>query len=430
MDEHAYAGIANRALQTIEELNQLIDIDGILDRILLDVRELASADAGSIYLVDGDQLKFSFVHNDSLFTLDEGNKMVYAEHSVPMDSSSIVGYAATKGETVVIDDAYALPSGLPYGFNKDFDRATGYRTRSVLTVPLRTLLGKLVGVMQIINAKDHLGQFTAFSPESRWAVPMLANKAAAAIERGLLTRDQILRMMKMAELRDPAETGAHVQRVGAIAAELYRQWAVNRALAERRERPLAENPHGMIASIKQKTGLLRLAAMLHDVGKVGVADAILKKPGRLDEREFDVMQRHTVFGARLFVDAESELDRMCYDIALHHHERWDGGGYPGTVVDVTIPGNYRGGPLSGSDIPIAARITAVADVFDALSSKRCYKTAWDEDRVLSILREESGKQFDPEVVDAFFDIYDIILAIQNKFTERQRIEESCAEVEA
>ncbi|MEW5773947.1 MAG: HD domain-containing phosphohydrolase [Thermodesulfobacteriota bacterium] len=416
---------ASKTLQTIEELNQLIDIDGILDLILGDCRRMANADAGTIFLVEGDTLKFSFVHNDTLFRQDVTSKVLYADVTLPIDESSVVGHAAVSRQVVVVDDAYDLGPGLPYTFNKDFDRKTGYRTLSILTVPLTTFRDQLVGVMQVINAKDGQGRTIPFSAAAKEQVPLLAGKAAAAIERGLMTREQILRMMRMAEMRDPSETGAHVQRVGAIAAEIYKRWAMNRALSDLKAKPFASNPEGVFAEVKRAAGLLRLAAMLHDVGKVGIADAILKKPGKLDDGEYGVMKWHSVLGARLFANSTSDLDAMCLDIALHHHERWDGKGYPGDVGDVLgrefAPGaSVMGRPLAGEEIPIAARITALSDVYDALCSRRSYKEPWPREKVMELIREESGRQFDPEVVEAFFEIYEVVDAIQRKFRELER----------
>jgi response regulator RpfG family c-di-GMP phosphodiesterase len=168
--------------------------------------------------------------------------------------------------------------------------------------------------------------------------------------------------------------------------------------------------------IKRTKDIVRLAAMLHDVGKVGIADAILKKPGKLTREEFATMQWHTVFGAALFANATSELDEMCRDIALHHHQKWNGRGYPGDVgLDFQQVEELNLRPLSGEEIPLVARITALADVYDALCSKRSYKEPWPEEKVEAILREDSGTHFDPAVVEAFFEIRETILAIRKKF---------------
>jgi response regulator RpfG family c-di-GMP phosphodiesterase len=168
-----------------------------------------------------------------------------------------------------------------------------------------------------------------------------------------------------------------------------------------------------------------MAAMLHDVGKIATSDMILKKPGRLNEEEFAVMKQHTIQGARLFLDTQSEFDEAAGIVSLNHHERWDGGarGYPGHV-EVETGEPIEGKTLDnqavklkkGEEIPIFGRIVALADVYDALSSARCYKEAWDEEKILSIIKEESGKQFDPELVEIFLEIFDTIKSIQERYS--------------
>jgi putative two-component system response regulator len=132
--------------------------------------------------------------------------------------------------------------------------------------------------------------------------------------------------------------------------------------------------------------LMLLAAPLHDIGKVGIPEAVLKKSGGLDEREWSLMRQHPVFGHEILREQDGEVFAMGAEVALHHHERWDGKGYP------------QG--LAGKDIPLCARIVAVADAFDALTSERRYKRAWGLDAVLLHLANEAGRQFDPEVVAA------------------------------
>lgn len=388
-------------LNTTEELNHLKDVDTILDKILLEARKIAGADAGSIFLLKDNTLNFSYVQNDTLFREEEANAAIYADFSLPVDEKSIVGSVALTKETLAIDDAYKIDSGLPYSFNRSFDEKSGYRTRSILAIPLKTFQDRLVGVMQLINAKNERGAISPFSEESLLYVPLFANHAAVAIERGIMNRELILRMMKMAELRDPKETGAHVQRVGAYSAEIYRRWALNKKLDSK--------------TIKKERDLIRLASMLHDVGKVGISDFILKKPDRLTDEERDVMKWHTVFGARLFVNNTSELDQMSAEIALNHHETWGGNGYPGKLSDLMSDEVVMGQSKKGEEIPMPARITALADVFDALASKRSYKDPWSDEKILSMLEEESGKHFDPQMVEAFFQIFDVIKAIREKF---------------
>lgn len=395
--------LIEKILHITKEINAFQDVDAILDKILFEARQLCHADAGTIFLVEHGQLRFSYVHNDTLFKDDTGNTHQYLNLTVPMDTSSIVGYAAVTGQPVCIDDAYGIPEEYPFTFNPAFDQKYGYRTGSILTLPLHAAASRLVGVMQLINAQNEQGQVASFSPAARTCLPLLASHAAAAIERGQMTRELVLRMMRMAELHDPKETGAHVLRVGAYSAEIYTRWAKDHNVPDK--------------ECKRFRDLLRLTAMLHDVGKVGISDTILKKPGRLDPDEFHTMQLHTVYGARLFANKTSPLDTMAADIALNHHEHWDGSGYPGKIHDLFADELSLGNAKAAEEIPLAARIVAVADVFDALNSKRSYKEGWPEERVLEVMQEQAGKHFDPEVIQAFMAVYDVIKAVKKRFSD-------------
>lgn len=400
---HDTGEAVSHILQVSEELNSFKDVAGILDRILFEARQLTKADAGTIYLIEDDRLKFGCVHNDSLFDDDAHNKEAYKDFTLPIDETSIVGCCAVRREPISIDDAYNLPEPLPYCFNKDFDEKTGYRTTSILTLPIKSFESRLVGVLQLINAKDENGRAVSFDESSAELLPLLTGNAAAAIERSIMTKSLILRMMKMAELRDPMETGGHVQRVGAYSAEIYHKWAAAKSISKK--------------EIKKNKDLIRVAAMLHDVGKVGISDRILKKPARLTSDEFDIMKFHTVYGAQLFSSSDTELDAMCRDIILRHHEKWDGTGYPGLVPDLFAEEPVSGEPLQGEEIPPAARIAAVADVYDALTSKRSYKEAWPEEKVVEHIASQAGKHFDPDVVEAFLDVREIMAAIRHKYRE-------------
>jgi putative two-component system response regulator len=149
--------------------------------------------------------------------------------------------------------------------------------------------------------------------------------------------------------------------------------------------------------------LLLRAAPLHDIGKLGTPDHILLKPGKLTPEEFEIMKQHTVIGQRILANSSSPILRVGAEIAYSHHEKFDGSGYP------------RG--LRGRDIPLYGRIVAVADVFDALTSDRPYKKAWDLERAVDLLRTSSGQHFDPMCVEAFFDVWDEILAVKANYVD-------------
>lgn len=372
------------------KINHLKDIDALLDLILYEARRFSHSEAGSIFLYDGVELSFAYIQNDVLSKRDPGyKKYLYSNSKIPVDETSIVGYASANKEVLVVDDVYNLDASVPYSFNKNFDEKSFYRTTSVMTVPLLTNQDQLVGALQIINPKDDDHNTRKFTNEDKDFIAFFANNASLAIEKAKMTREIILRMIKMAELRDPSETGPHVNRVASYSLEIYQHWA--------KKNNIPEN------EIRKFKDVLRIASMLHDVGKVAISDTILKKPGKLDDTEFKIMQTHTTHGADLFKGNVSEIDSLSSTIALTHHEKWNGKGYP------------KG--LQADEIPIEGRIVAIADVYDALVSKRVYKNAWKEDDVLKLLEEESGRHFDPEVVDSFLDIHDIIIAIRNKFPD-------------
>jgi len=394
-----------------QELEQVKDLDVLLERTLRIARRFVNADAGSIYTINGDQLEFKYSQNNTLQKqLPSGKKLVYAAFTLPISHSSIAGHAALTGETSNIPDAYTFDfSGCPYSFNRSYDQKGHYETHSMLTIPLKNNQDKVIGIMQLLNARNRAGQVVPFAEADIPLIRIFATSAAVAIERAQMTRTMILRMISMAELRDPKETGPHVNRVGAYAAEIYEKWALKRNVAAK--------------TIDTYRDTLRMTAMLHDVGKVGIKDEILQKPGRLTPDEYEEMKHHTVKGAQLFNDPQSEFDKIAGEIAMNHHERWDGSGYPGHVnlLGKPLPGDEIDGGKArgkrGEEIPIFARIVAVADVYDALSCRRVYKNAWNQDDVLAELRKESGRHFDPEVIEAFFATLDMIRAIAKQFPD-------------
>lgn len=190
----------------------------------------------------------------------------------------------------------------------------------------------------------------------------------------------IFALAKLAETRDD-DTGHHIERVQTF----------TQTLADRM-RELRLHPATLTADFVDH---LRQSASLHDIGKVAIPDAVLLKPGKLTNEEFTVMQRHSALGADTLAvvlqrHPDNQFLRLGVEVARSHHERWDGRGYPDG--------------LAGPTIPLAARIVAVADVYDALTSDRCYRPAFDHDRSCAMIREGRGTQFDPEVVAAFEDV--------------------------
>ena len=300
------------------EITEVKDIDILLDRILAAARHIVNADAGSLYVKENNRLKFICSQNETLQKkLAPGKKLIYSTFTIPIDNESIAGYVASTGEMVNIPDVYRLPDNTPYLFKREYDEISNFHTQSILACPLTINHRGVIGVMQLINACDGEGNIHAFPNEDEDLIKYFAGSAALAIERAEITRGIILRMIKMAELRDPKETGPHVNRVAAYAVEIYETWASGRERSTE--------------AIERNKDILRMAAMLHDVGKVAISDAILKKPAKLGPDEFKVMKQHSYLGSMLFSDAYSGFDKAASIIALNHHERWDGGGYPGHI---------------------------------------------------------------------------------------------------
>ena len=149
--------------------------------------------------------------------------------------------------------------------------------------------------------------------------------------------------------------------------------------------------------------MLKQASPMHDIGKIAIPDAILNKPGRFDAEERKIMETHAELGYTMLKYSERPLLKCAATVAYEHHEKWDGTGYPNGT--------------SGEDIHIYGRITALADVFDALGSDRCYKKAWEDAKIFDLLKEERGKQFDPQLVDIFFEHLDEFLAIRESLKD-------------
>ncbi len=391
------------------ELNMIQDVDILLERILLEARQVANADAGSIYIRQGDALAIMYAQNATKQAeLPPGQKLIYNIFTIPIQKTTISGYCAATGESLNLPDVYAIPRTAQYQYDPVYDRISKYTSRSMLAIPLQSSTGEILGVIQLINRMDEQGSVQSFDADDELLTTHFANNAAVALQRAQLTRAILLRMIKMAELRDPKETGPHVNRVAGYSTEIFERWAFHQRLGERETQRGRDN--------------LRMAAMLHDVGKVAISDLILKKPDRFTGDEYEIMKSHTIYGARLFQDKHSEFDAIAGEGALTHHERWDGSGYPGHVDPATgdvlerrADGTPRG--RQGTEIPLFGRIVAIADVYDALSSKRVYKRAWTEQEVLGEMRSLRGSHFDPDLIDVFFEVYPNIRQIGEKYAD-------------
>ena len=193
------------------------------------------------------------------------------------------------------------------------------------------------------------------------------------------SKDQVLNTLSRAAEYKDNETSNHVNRMS-----LYSELIAKR-----------------ISNDEEWIRLVKHSAKMHDIGKIGVEDSILLKAGKLSDDEWEKMKKHVEIGGKIIEDESTPIMKMSKDVALYHHEKWDGTGYA------------KG--LKGKDIPLAARIVAIADVFDALTSNRPYKKSWSMDEALGYISEQAGIHFDPELVQHFLDAKPEIIAIKAQF---------------
>ncbi|WP_221076437.1 HD domain-containing phosphohydrolase [Agarivorans aestuarii] len=237
------------------------------------------------------------------------------------------------------------------------------------------------------NLLFYITRNTPFNQADQHFINLLSENIVVALENIRLNevistnqKEVLYRLGEIVETRSK-ESGMHVRRVALFTA----------LLAE------------LLGLPAMKVEQLKLASPLHDVGKVAIPDAILHKPGKLTAEEWEVMQTHAAIGENMLKDSNIEVMQLASEIAGSHHEKWDGNGYP------------RG--LKGEDIPISGRLTAIADVFDALGSIRCYKNAWDDQQIIKYLEEQRGKQFDPQLVDALLNNFAQFAQIRDKYQD-------------
>jgi two-component system response regulator RpfG len=229
------------------------------------------------------------------------------------------------------------------------------------------------------NLLTQYQQYKIIRDRSRWLERRVAE---ATSEIRLRERETLLRLAKAGEYRDE-ETGNHVIRMAKYS------------------RIIAEN----LGFSSEDADVIEMAAPMHDIGKIGIKDGILLKPGKLTPEEFAIMKEHTLIGYEILKDSPSKFLKMGAVIALGHHEKFDGSGYP-----------YG---RKGDEIPIVARIVAVADVYDALVSERPYKHAWPLQTALDYMEKQRGIHFDPNCFDAFKAQLDVIMKIQNMLPDYQ-----------
>lgn len=327
------------------------ELHNLLEAMADYAKKLVHADRCSIFLYEPKE--------DELWTtVAHGTDTI----RIPADTG-IAGYAALSKEIQIVVDAYN-----DFRFNPEIDQHTGYTTKSILTVPLLNHNDEVIGVFQALNKEDGL-----FSMDDAEMLLLISNYASKSIENALLytqlthTQTQIiLKLSSAAEFKDE-DTSKHTKRVALYSAMIAKALGLPNKDIE----------------------LIKLTAPMHDAGKIGISDAIIHKPGKLTDEEFVTMRNHAMIGYNLLCDDDNEFLRTASEIARDHHEKVDGSGYPEGRI--------------GDDISLFGRIVAIADVFDALTTKRPYKEAWPFDTAIEYLDEQKGSHFDTTLVDLFIE---------------------------
>lgn len=351
----------------LAEVSSLKDYDEILEVLAHMGKVLTNADRCTVWVVSDDDTEIWTKVAQGIDTL-----------RIPK-ISGIVGACIGSGQRLIIDDVYKDTR-----FNQEIDKESGYKTKSMMVIPMYDYDDKIIGAFQVIN---HQGAKTVFDAKDMQHLTLASSYAAETLTSAKLSieieetqKEIVLTMGSISESRSK-ETGNHVKRV----AEYSKLLALAYGLSE------------------DDAELLKQASPMHDIGKIAIPDSILNKPGRFDENERFIMDTHAELGYQMIKNSQRPLLKAASIVAREHHERWDGTGYPRK--------------LAGEDIHIYGRITAIADVFDALGSDRVYKKAWDDDKIFQLLRDERAKHFDPKLIDLFFEKLDSIKEVREKFKD-------------
>jgi HD-GYP domain-containing protein (c-di-GMP phosphodiesterase class II) len=289
------------------------------------------------------------------------------------------------GEVMCTADVAALGEGLNAPEPMTHHAAAAQGPVSFIAVPIRDEEGAVIGVLELLDARDASGGSVPFENSLRGLVQSYADRMGAAVANARLASrlrraqfETVFRLSVAAEFRD-SETAAHIQRMSLYAGLIAEGLGMPRDQVE----------------------LARFASPMHDVGKLGVPDAVLLKPGKLDAQEWHIMRSHTTMGAQILSGSDSPLLRASERIALTHHERMDGSGYPLGI--------------RGEEIPTMGRIVGLADAFDAITSPRCYKPAKPMETGLEIVLRDSGTHFDPQCVEVLERRFDDFLEVRSQF---------------
>ncbi|MGH8042836.1 MAG: DUF3369 domain-containing protein [Rudaea sp.] len=359
-----------------------------------DMRLLEASRRGLERVIDASTYIFSHEHSQrfAIAVMEQIADLVGDAHGVLL--CRVPNAGVTAPDTFAVAAATGAFRGL-----------TGHNAEEKLPAKIAAALRHAVANQQHVFGDDHFVLYVgdsraqenlAYVGESQHGdelihrlLEVFSTNIAIAYENLHLNRDLLDSQLEMVHLLAGAaetrsyDTANHVKRVGMIAEML-----------------------GQLYGLDEKTtDALRTASPLHDIGKIGIPDAILNKPGTHTPEETVIMRTHAELGARLLAMSRRPLLQLAAEIAMTHHENWDGSGYP------------RG--LSGETIPIGGRITMLADVFDALGSRRCYKEPWPADEIRAYIIEQSGVKFEPRLVELLFENWDKMLTVRTQLPDRQ-----------
>jgi len=362
--------VSNESLQKIlasmTEVAECRDIDTLLMKFSSIAHDLVPADRCTVWVYDKERKVLWSRVADGMDRIETSS------------NDGLAGAVVQSRESAIINDVYSDPR-----FNPEVDRQTGYRTKNMITMPLKNSDGDIVGVFQSVNRKSSTG----FTKEDMHLLLFVTVYIGREIDAALLRdelestqREIIYTLAESGEMRSQ-EMGNHVKRVS-----LY-----CKLIAEL-----------MGLSVKDAE-LIQIASPLHDLGKIAIPDSILLKPGKLNADERIIIETHAELGYNMLKHSKRTVFRAAATISHQHHEKWNGSGYP------------QG--LKGEEINILGRIAAVADVYDALANARCYKPAWETERIIALFKEERGRHFQPEIVDVVLNNLELFIEINEKYAD-------------
>ncbi|HMA34730.1 MAG TPA: HD domain-containing phosphohydrolase [Chloroflexia bacterium] len=352
-------------------LASMVRIDELLTGIVTAAADVMQARASSLMLIDPDGQNLTF----EVAFGEKGSAL--KGFRIPINDTSVAGRVVISGEPQIVQDVRAVPF-----FSGQVDHTIEFETRNLLGVPLHGR-GGTIGVIEVLNKIN--GEH--FSDDDVSLLTALAGSAAVAIENARLYEETARRAAQLAEMVGELQR-TYRATMHALSALLDTRDASTQGHSQRVVHFTLAVARAFGITDREQLQVIRYGALLHDVGKIGVSDAVLRKPGKLTDEEWIEMRKHPEIGYRMLRDID--FLRQALPVVLHHHEHWDGSGYPHKLI--------------GEGIPLEARLFAIADVFDALTSERPYKRAMSYQEAAAQILAERGTHFDPQVVDAFLAI--------------------------